>query len=129
MFCSNTLFDGKIFTFFFQFPNIFWKFSFLFMTYISEWHVMIVIPCFKFVLRRPKVVLSWICGLLVPDTQNTFRDSSRPLGNLLCLYNYIFGLVVQSFGKLSIVDEITKYFFPIVFLSYWYFNIKNKRNI
>ena len=57
--CGST-FDDKIFTLVLQFPNLFWKFRFLPITFISEWHSIIVIIVFKFILRRPKAVLSWI---------------------------------------------------------------------
>ena len=56
MFCSNTPFDGKIKSLILNLEVFSSK------TFISEWHVMIVIPCFKSALRRPKVVLSRICA-------------------------------------------------------------------
>lgn len=36
--------------------------SFHFITFISGWRVIIVIPGFKFIIRRPKIVLSRICA-------------------------------------------------------------------
>ena len=99
-FSFHAPFDGNFHTLVFQISNIFWKFSFLFITSNSECHSTIVIFGFKFVLRRPKVILSWICAAYLYLIHKTFLETvSRPLGNLLCLYNYTCGLVAPSFGK------------------------------
>ena len=74
--------------------------SFHFITFISGWHGIIVIPGFKFVTGHPKIVLSRICaGYLCLMRTKRLEKLSSPLASLLCLYNYSFGLVVLSFEK------------------------------
>lgn len=60
---------------------------------------MIVILGFEFVQMSQGSTFSNGCCLLVPDTQNTFRDGSHSLGCFFCLYNYTLWLVVLSFRK------------------------------